>query len=147
MKAAPFRPSATRKVQLRKSAHSVPPASSSQPVYLFLSQTHTHTHAPCQTTSYLRFSVNTAWSLWSFQKERLHHIRALICSSGLYLMRQRCELTPTPAIRMKPAVKTRWRPILLPCTDLQRTARARVAELLKQRQCADVNDAGLINSS
>lgn len=113
----------------------------------YFSHKHTHTHAPCQTTSYLRFSVNTAWSLWSFQKERLHHIRALICSSGLYLMLQRCELTPTPAIRMKPAVKTRWRPILLPCTDLQRTARARVAELLKQRQCADVNDAGLINAS
>lgn len=54
-----------------------------QPIFLFLSK---HTHAQWQTTPYLRFSFNTAWSLWSVQKERLHHMRALIRSSGLYLM-------------------------------------------------------------
>lgn len=84
MKAAPFRPPAARKVQLRKSARSVPPASSSQPVDLFLSQTHT-----CAVADYPLSEVFSQHSLEPLIVSERKTSSHKSCSSGLCLMAAR----------------------------------------------------------
>lgn len=112
---------------------------------LLMSPTNTHTH----TRTVADYPLSELFSQHSPESLIMSEVKASPHKSTHLLvwtrMLQRCELTPTPAIRMTLAVKTRRRPALLPRTE-QWMDRARLAELLMQSPCVGVRNACLENA-